>query len=151
LIEEAYQEAQQHQPVKSAQLRYNIGQQPIVVEGDRLSLKHAIAEIMLNALQANPSGARIDVEMLLDTDRNGRDWVHLEFRDNGGGFTPEAVRRASEPFYTTRNVGLGLGLVVSRKVAETHSGRIEILGPQQESSGVVRLTLPMSQPPAGGG
>jgi len=106
---------------------------------------------MLNALQANPSGARIDVEMLLDTDRNGRDWVHLEFRDNGGGFTPEAARRASEPFYTTRNVGLGLGLVVSRKVAETHSGRIEILGPQQESSGVVRLTLPMSQPPAGGG
>jgi len=151
LIKEAYQEAQQYQPLKSAQLRYNIGQQPIVVEGDRLSLKHAIAEIMLNALQANPSGARIDVEMLLDTDRNGRDWVHLEFRDNGGGFTPEAARRASEPFYTTRNVGLGLGLVVSRKVAETHSGRIEILGPQQESSGVVRLTLPMSQPPAGGG
>jgi signal transduction histidine kinase/DNA-binding NarL/FixJ family response regulator len=150
LIEEAYQEAQNYQPVKSAQLRYNIGQQPIVVEGDRLSLKHAIAEIMLNSLQANPSGARIDVEMQLDTDRNGREWVHLEFRDNGGGFTPEAARRASEPFFTTRNVGLGLGLVVSRKVAETHSGRIEILAPQPEWSGVVRFSLPLSQSPSGG-
>jgi len=145
LIEEAYQEAQQHQPVKSAQLRYSIGQQPIVVEGDRPSLKHAFSEIMLNALQANPNTARIDVEMQLETDRNGREWVHLEFRDNGSGFTPEAARRAVEPFYTTRNVGLGLGLVVSRKVVETHSGRIEILGSQPESTGLVRLTLPISQ------
>jgi nitrogen-specific signal transduction histidine kinase len=147
LIDEAYQEAQKYQPVKSAQLKYRIGRDPIIIEGDRASLKHALAEIMLNALQANPNKARIEVEIQLDTDRNGLSWVHLEFRDNGSGFTPEAVRRVPEPFFTTRNVGLGLGLVVSRKVAETHAGRIEILSPQEDKpAGVVRFSLPVSQP-----
>ena len=148
LIEEAYQEAQKYQPVKSAQLKYNIGDTPVVVEGDKPSLRHAIAEIMLNALQANPSAPRIAVDMQRKTDRNGTDWVHLEFRDNGSGFNPEAARRAPEPFYTTRNVGLGLGLVVSRKVAETHHGRLEILrSPADAPAGVVRLSLPTGQPP----
>jgi signal transduction histidine kinase/CheY-like chemotaxis protein len=147
LIEEAYQEAQKYQPVKGAQLKYVTGKEPIVVEGDRAALKHAIAEIMLNALQANPQNARITVEFHRDTDRNGIDWLHLEFRDNGTGFTPEAARRAPEPFFTTRNVGLGLGLVVSRKVAETHAGRVEIVNPQKDAAGIVRLSLPVTQPP----
>jgi signal transduction histidine kinase len=146
LIEEAYQEAQQYQPIKNAQLKYNIGKEPIHVEGDRSSLKHALAEIILNALQATPNNPRIAVDMQLDTDRNGTDWVHLEIRDNGTGFTPEAARRAPEPFFTTRNVGLGLGLVVSRKVAETHAGRVEIMGAQAQPAGVVRLSLPLHQP-----
>ncbi len=149
LIEEAYQEAQKFQPVKSAQLKYSIGEQPVVVEGDKPSLRHAIAEIMLNALQANPAAPRIAVDMQRETDRNGTDWVHLEFRDNGSGFTAEAARRAPEPFYTTRNVGLGLGLVVSRKVAETHHGRLEILrSPAEAPAGLVRLSLPTGQPQA---
>jgi nitrogen fixation/metabolism regulation signal transduction histidine kinase len=149
LIEEAYQEAQKYQPVKSAQLKYNIGNEPILLEGDHASLRHAMAEIMLNALQSNPTGAKIAVEMQSDTDRNGTDWVHIEFRDNGAGFTPEATRRVPEPFYTTRNVGLGLGLVVSRKVVETHNGKLEIVSPRNDPAGIVRMSLPLEvTPPA---
>jgi signal transduction histidine kinase len=142
LLEEAYQEAQKHQTVKSAQLKYNIGKPPLLVQGDRASLKHAISEVMLNALQANPGNARIAVETQADTDRNGTEWLHIDFRDNGAGFSPEAVRRIPEPFYTTRNVGLGLGLVVTRKVLEAHRGRLEIFPPGEESAGIVRLSLP---------
>jgi signal transduction histidine kinase len=146
LVDEAYQEALKYQPNKSAQLKHNLDKKTPQIEGDRSSLKHALAEIMLNALQANPNGARINVEAQLDTERNGSEWVHLEIRDNGAGFTPEAARRVPEPFFTTRNVGLGLGLVVSRKVAETHAGRIEIVPPHDPPGGVVRLSLPLRQP-----
>jgi C4-dicarboxylate-specific signal transduction histidine kinase len=79
---------------------------------------------------------------------NGDRWVLIEFRDSGTGFTPEVAARVPEPFFTTRNVGLGLGLVVSRKVAESHRGRLEILSSQSESAGVVRLSLPMASPAA---
>ena len=106
LIEEAYQEAQKYQPVKSAQLRYNVGDQPIAVPGDRASLKHAVAEVMLNALQANPNNPRIAVRMQSETDSKGAGWVHIELQDNGTGFTPDAAKKVPEPFYTTRNVGL---------------------------------------------
>ena len=55
LIEEAYQEACNYQPAKAAQLKYDAGSKPIVITGDRAALKHALAEVMLNALQANPA------------------------------------------------------------------------------------------------
>ena len=45
----------------------------------------------------------------------------------GGGFSAEAAQNASAPFFTTRNVGLGLGLTVTRKIIETHHGKMEIL------------------------
>jgi len=146
LIEEAYQEAQKYQPVQSAQLRYNVGDQPIVVAGDRASLKHALAEVMLNALQANPNNPRIAVQMQSEIDSNGAAWVHIEFQDNGAGFTPDAAKKVPEPFYTTRNVGLGLGLMVSHKILERHHGKLEVVTPKAGRAGIVRLTLPLELP-----
>jgi C4-dicarboxylate-specific signal transduction histidine kinase len=64
-------------------------------------------------------------------------------RDNGAGFEPEAAQKAFAPFYTTRNVGLGLGLTVSRKIIETHHGRLEIVSPKTGEAGVVRIRLPL--------
>jgi signal transduction histidine kinase len=150
LLDEAYQEAQKYQSIKAAQLKHNLGEQALFLAGDRVSLKHAFVEILLNALQANPASPRITVNIQTQTGDNGTDWVHIEFRDNGTGFTAEAAARAFEPFYTTRNVGLGLGLVVSRKVAESHRGHIEIASPKTaEGVGVVRFSLPLAQHVAG--
>ena len=56
LIEEAYQEARKHQPSEGAQLKLENGGKPLIITGDRAALKHALSEIMLNALQANPKG-----------------------------------------------------------------------------------------------
>src|SRR5207245_2346271 len=108
LIEEAYQEARKYQPAKAAQLTCDTGSKPIVLTGDRAALKHALAEVMLNALQANPSEPKIGIRLQADSNGNGLHGLRIEVEDNGGGFTPEAVQKASAPFFTTRNVGLGL-------------------------------------------
>ncbi len=146
LIEEAYQEACKYQPAKSAQLRYDHTGKPIIVNGDRAALKHALTEVMLNALQANPGDPRIGVR--LQTQDNGKKAkaVQIEVQDNGGGFTPEALEKAPAPFFTTRNVGLGLGLTVSRKIIETHKGKLEIVAPQTGTAGLVRISLPLEKP-----
>jgi len=145
LIEEAYQEACKYQPVKTAQLRYETGQ-PIIVNGDRAALKHALTEVILNALQANPTAPRIGVT--LHTHENGTKpkALQIEVQDNGTGFSPEALQKAPAPFFTTRNVGLGLGLTVSRKIIETHRGKLEIVPPQTGSAGLVRISLPLESP-----
>ena len=75
--------------------------------------------------------------------------LQIEVQDNGTGFTPEAAQKAPSPFFTTRNVGLGLGLTVSRKIIETHHGKLEILPPQSGQSGMVRISLPVDAPAAG--
>jgi nitrogen-specific signal transduction histidine kinase/CheY-like chemotaxis protein len=144
LIEEAYQEARKHQPADAARLQFENGGEPIMVTGDRAALKHALAEIMLNALQANPKEPKIGVK--LRTDSNGGGGVQglqIEVQDNGSGFTAEAAQKAPAPFYTTRNVGLGLGLTVSRKIIETHHGKLEIVPPQAGHPGVIRVSLPV--------
>ncbi len=80
-----------------------------------------------------------------ETETNGRgtNWVHIDVQDNGAGFTPEAAKKVPEPFFTTRNVGLGLGLTVSRKIIETHRGKLVITGSSNGSQGTVRVSLPL--------
>jgi len=142
LIQEAYQEARQHQPAETAQLHCETRGKPAVVVGDRAALKHALAEVMLNALQANPKEPKIDVKLRTEGDNSHQD-LQIEVQDNGSGFTTEAAKQAPSPFFTTRNVGLGLGLTVSRKIIETHHGKLEIVPPQSGKSGVVRISLPV--------
>jgi signal transduction histidine kinase len=142
LISEAYQEAQRYQPAKTAKLKFDDHQQHLLITGDRAALKHALAETLLNAIQANPADAKIGVSASTDTTAGGR-WVSIEVHDNGPGFPPDAAKRGAEAFFTTRNVGLGLGLTVSRKIIETHRGKLEIVDPKTGQPGVVRISLPV--------
>jgi signal transduction histidine kinase len=138
LIEEAYEDARQQQPIPGAQLKFENHAKPLVVSGDRAALKHALSEIMLNALQANPKSPQIGVK--LHSESGGGDFaVTIEVQDNGSGFSAEVARKVLAPFYTTRNVGLGLGLAVSQKIIETHHGKLEIV---PSPSGLVRVSLP---------
>jgi polar amino acid transport system substrate-binding protein len=143
LVEDAYQEARKHQPAEAAQLKYENGGKPIVITGDRAALKHALAEIMLNALQANPKTPVIGVRLQTGINSTGGKDVQIEVQDNGLGFSAEAAGKAPSPFFTTRSVGLGLGLTVSQKIIETHRGRLEIVPPQTGQHGIVRVSLPI--------
>jgi signal transduction histidine kinase len=141
LIVEAFHEAHTFHPGKKvAQLSFNRSVAPWKVAGDAKALRHAFAEVMLNALQANPESPTIAVD--LRAGEHGLHELYIEVRDSGSGFTSEAVRRASEPFYSTRNVGLGIGLTVTRKIIESHHGRLEIPPNLSGNSGVVRIALP---------
>jgi signal transduction histidine kinase/FixJ family two-component response regulator len=142
LIEEAYQEARKHQPAEAAKLQYENDGKSVNITGDRAALKHALSEIMLNALQANPKTPTVDVR-LHTADSNGHHDLQIEVQDSGSGFTAEAAKKVPSAFFTTRNVGLGLGLTVSRKIIETHHGKLEIVPPQSGQSGVVRVSLPV--------
>ena len=139
LIREAFQEATRQQPMEGAQLKFDIAGKPLIVTGDRAALKHALSEIMINALQANPQKPRIDVT-LQTAGLTGDRAVTIEVQDSGSGFNAESAKLVPSPFYTTRNVGLGLGLAVSRKIIETHRGTLEIV---PSPSGIVRVSLPI--------
>jgi len=158
LIEESYLEAKKHHSAKSSELKYDKGNQAIVIEGDRAALKHALAEVMLNALQANSADGQVSVQTRIsgeangngtsaDGKKSGHEGVFIEIQDNGSGFTADAMQKVPEPFFTTRNVGLGLGLTVSQKIIETHHGRLEIVNPTLGESGLVRISLPAETAP----
>jgi C4-dicarboxylate-specific signal transduction histidine kinase len=85
----------------------------------------------------------VDVRLHTEPGSEGGQDLQIEVQDNGSGFTAEAAEKVPSPFFTTRNVGLGLGLTVSQKIIETHHGKLEIIPPQSGQSGVVRISLPI--------
>jgi signal transduction histidine kinase/DNA-binding NarL/FixJ family response regulator len=145
LLEEAFAEAQRHQPEPGVKLVVEPDDGPaLLLSGDRSALKHALCEVFLNAIQAGAKEAKVRVQTRVSSDPRGQKWVEMEIRDAGPGFTPQAAERATDPFFTTRNVGLGLGLTVCRKIIETHQGRLEIGLPGNLQAGAVRLFLPFN-------
>ena len=82
-------------------------------------LRQLLINLFSNALQAMPSDGAVRVMVT-----EGRGTVILRVQDTGAGFTEEAMRRAFDPFFTTRPRGSGLGLAVCRKIAEECGGRI---------------------------
>src|SRR5439155_25682453 len=101
------------------------------VRMDAAQLQQVIANLLLNAIQAMPSGGRVDVELKVARARKPggdvageRDWVRLTIADQGTGIAPPDLARIFEPFFTTKGVGegTGLGLSVCYGIVEEHGG-----------------------------
>ncbi len=150
LIEEAFREARAYHPSTTVLLQYESSGEPLSVTCDRQGLQHAFAEIILNALQAGDATCQVQVQVRArtETDASGSRWARIEVQDSGSGFSAEAAGKAAEPFYTTRKVGLGLGLAVTSKIIQTHAGKLEIPPPRSGLPGLVRISLPLEPAPA---
>lgn len=113
---------------------------PWNITGDTKALRHAFSELILNALQANPDNPVVTVRVK-ESHSDGKASVAVEVQDAGPGFPQEVAQKIGEPFQSTRSVGLGLGLTVTRKIIENHLGQIEIPKTDQ-GPGIIRVTLP---------
>ena len=90
-----------------------------VIEADPALLHRALENLVLNAMDAMPSGG---VLMLRTSPAEGG--VHLEISDTGTGLTSEECERLFTPYYTTKQHGTGLGLAIVQSVVSDHGGRI---------------------------
>ena len=93
------------------------------VQGDRVQLQQILLNLIINAIEAMRDVGEEERELLIST-RNEPDGVSVEVRDLGPGFTPAALERVFEAFYTTKPGGLGLGLSICRSIIEAHNGRL---------------------------
>ena len=144
LIEDACNDASSYQSSKGkVTLNMDKAKSPWKIAGDTKALRHAFSELLINALQANPENPTITIRMS-ETSSSGKPGIAVEFQDTGTGFSRDVADKIGEPFQSTRSVGLGLGLSVSRKIIESHRGSIEIPHPDK-SPGIIRVTLPLPE------
>ena len=92
----------------------------------------ALLALVQNAADATPPGGTVRIATSrftgwdMDAGRTGRNWVELAVTDHGAGMTPEVARRATEPFFTTKPHGVGIGLSMVQGFVEQSAGRISI-------------------------
>jgi two-component system, NtrC family, nitrogen regulation sensor histidine kinase NtrY len=91
------------------------------LRGDEEQLGRALQNLLLNAIDAMPSGGELGVRTRL-VDRT----VHIEVSDSGQGLTEEERSRLFTPYYTTKQHGTGLGLAIVQSVVADHGGRIRV-------------------------
>jgi signal transduction histidine kinase len=90
-----------------------------VIEADPRRLKDALFNLIGNAVEATPEGGKVDVE-IEEVERSAR----IAVRDSGRGMPPEVLDRIGTPFFTTRDEGTGLGVVVARATFAQHGGSL---------------------------
>jgi nitrogen fixation/metabolism regulation signal transduction histidine kinase len=95
------------------------------VMADPQQLRQIVHNLVQNAQDA--MAGQDSAEVLLRTRRSdGGPWVRLAVIDQGPGFSEHILKRAFEPYVTTKSKGTGLGLAVVKKIMEEHGGRVDI-------------------------
>jgi PAS domain S-box-containing protein len=95
--------------------------EPLRARLDESSLRSALTNLFINAVQSMNGGGRLSVKTLRDDDG-----LRVEIADTGQGMTREQIGRVFEAFYTTKAKGLGLGMPYAKKVIEEHGGEIGV-------------------------
>ena len=100
-----------------------------LIQGDMTQLRQVIHNLVQNALDAvadRPDGhVRVRTE-IARTEQGELRAVRLQVLDNGPGFSEKVLKRAFEPYVTTKSKGTGLGLAVVKKIADEHGARIRL-------------------------
>ena len=102
-------------------------------------LKQVFINVLKNAIEAMPKGGSIKVaieEMELQ--------YAISITDTGNGIPEELVSRLGEPFYSTKEKGTGLGLMVSYRIIEHHQGKIHVQSERGKGT-TVTIKLPKNQ------
>jgi len=91
------------------------------LQGDAELIKTCFSNLMINAIQAMPSGGALNISLRPD---NG--FLEIKFADTGVGIMPEDLGQIFEPYYSTKDTGIGLGLPLTKKIIEEHGGKINV-------------------------
>lgn len=112
-----------------------------LVDGDRVQLQQVILNLLLNASDAMKNINDRPRIVTLITEKDGVDRVCFHVRDVGIGLSPDFPEKLFEPFYTTKENGMGIGLSVSRSIIERHHGRLWVK-PNDGPGATFSFTIP---------
>jgi signal transduction histidine kinase len=107
------------------------------IHADADMLYQSFLNILINAMQAMPGGGPIAVSI-----RSNGKIVTIAFEDEGQGIAEEILEKIWDPFFTTKEMGTGLGLGMVKNIIESHGGNIQI-GNRTEGGTRVTVELPV--------
>lgn len=98
-------------------------------------MKQVFINLLKNAFEAMPRGGEVTIRL-----KETAETVSVEFEDQGVGISPEKIRELGKPFFTTKEKGTGLGLLVTNKIIKNHHGTL-VYESELNKGTVARITL----------
>ena len=107
-----------------ASLRTQLSDDLPLLPGDRVQLQQLMLNLIMNALEAMSEVQDRPRELAISTHRSEADEVLVAVQDSGVGLDPQGKEKLFDAFYTSKSVGMGMGLAISRSIVEHHGGRL---------------------------
>jgi PAS domain S-box-containing protein len=128
----------------SVRLQARLVEQLPVIPADRIQLQQVVMNLIINAVEAMNRVSDRPRELTIASGEDDTNAVFVELRDNGPGIDTGELDQLFQSFYTTKPDGIGMGLAISRSIAEAHGGRLSA-APNQPHGAIFRLTLPAEE------
>jgi signal transduction histidine kinase len=138
LITGVYAGMKEDLEISGVECKLNI--EPILplIKVDYKKIAYCIRSIIHNAMEAMPQGGKMEIR----TAQAG-DELHIIFSDNGPGMSPETVKAATSPFFSTKEKGSGLGLSLCIRILEGHGANLQIKSAEGAGTTfIMRLKIP---------
>lgn len=109
---------------RNVEMTLDLGTNIPSIKGDRIQLEQVVFNLLRNAMDAIPDERAL--RRIVISTREDKHCVRVAVSDSGIGIPENARAQVFEPFFSTKNNGIGMGLAVSKRIVEAHDGRIEV-------------------------
>lgn len=138
VVRQAVELVQARARQQTVQIDIRVPEQPLVAELDRGQLCNVLVNLLINALDAMPTGGLIIVQL----EHAARQGLRLTVSDNGPGICPNISSKLFTPFTSGKPTGSGLGLSICKRIIEEHGGNI-VGGNRSQGGAFFTVSLPM--------
>ncbi|MEH6991879.1 ATP-binding protein [Neobacillus drentensis] len=124
--------------LENIQFKLCVDESPFFITGEKNQLKQVFLNVLKNAIEAMPEGGNIHIHL----QKGEQGECVLTFQDEGCGIPEELLPRLGEPFYSLKEKGTGLGLMICNKIIKQHHGSITYQSKAQQGT-LVEIKLPL--------
>ncbi|MEK3724980.1 ATP-binding protein [Paenibacillus sp. FSL H8-0034] len=141
VIEDTVQFMTSEANLKNAILTTNLCASLILISIDANQIKQVLINLIQNAFEAMPEGGgEVEIRLTPNVDEH---CVEISISDNGVGISEKQINEIFNPFFTTKENGLGLGLSICYRIIESHNGNIHIKSNAEQGTQFV-VSLPLA-------
>jgi signal transduction histidine kinase len=124
---------------REIKLLSELTENPLRITGDPIQLQQVLSNLVLNAMDAVADTTRVERAVTVKTTQDRR-FAEVCIADTGPGVPAESAERIFDPFFSTKEHGMGMGLSIARTIVTAHDGQIQV---ENRNGAVFRIRLPL--------